>query len=257
MERPAPAGRPGRRARAASPGRGDPSASPALQVFSAQPERQAQPERPERRAQGTGPTGLPGTASNTGATGPTGTTGTTGPTGPTGPGGGTSIFMSSGAATLTTDVTGAPQTVDLLPLSGVLDSNNTSAEVATQVVPVNLTFTTLRGQVILQNSQNLVGTFLSINAQLFHGSGGSAPTATGLNCTAAPAFTGIVGIGTLATFSCTGSSIPFAAGRHRLRDSSPHRQQESSCPTRSTSRQPSASPSSRPPARGRQPVCRS
>jgi hypothetical protein len=110
-------------------------------------------------------------------------------------------------------VVGNPSQTALLPLSGVLDSSNTNPITATQAVPSAITFTGLRGRLTNSSAQLLVGTSLIITARLFHGAeGASSLVATSLACTAAPLFTGFINTNDFATFSCTGASVPFAAG---------------------------------------------
>jgi hypothetical protein len=110
-----------------------------------------------------------------------------------------------------TSFLGIGGTVTLLPLSGQLSANNTDADGATQVVPGNVTITSLRGRIVNRTIQALVGTTIVVTATLFHGSGGG-PLLPALSCDAIPFFTGIVAPGTVAEFVCTGASIPFVAG---------------------------------------------
>jgi hypothetical protein len=167
----------------------------------------------------TGPTGLTGAIGVTGSTGATGSTGSTGSTGNTGntgvtgaAGTGSAVFMSGGPAVLTTLAGGESGESEILPLSGQLEEPNNETEAASQIVPTNLTFTALRGQVVNETSLSLIGTTITINAQLWRSSGGGPLSGTSLNCTAVPPFTGIVLKGTTSTFECTGASVPFAAG---------------------------------------------
>ncbi len=158
----------------------------------------------------TGPTGLTGPVGVTGSTGSTGNTGNTGVTGAAGTG--SAIFMSGGPAVLTTTAGGGSGESEILPLSGQLEETNNSTEAASQIVPTNLTFTALRGQIVNKIPLSLVGTTVTVSAQLWRSSGGGPLSGTALNCAASPPFTGVIGTGTTATFECTGFSVPFAAG---------------------------------------------
>lgn len=114
---------------------------------------------------------------------------------------------------LTTIAGGLADQVTLLPLSGHLWFSNASADVATQVVPVNLVFTTLRGRIVNQLALALIGTTISVNATLFHApAGGAVLVPTALSCVASPALTGIIPIGFVADFNCGAFAIPFSAG---------------------------------------------
>ncbi len=97
-------------------------------------------------------------------------------------------------------------TVTLLPLSGQLSANNTDADVATQVVPGNVTITSLRGRIVNRNSLALGGATIVVTATLYHGSG-VGPLLPALSCDATPSFTGIVAPGTVAEFFCTIASF--------------------------------------------------
>jgi hypothetical protein len=178
-----------------------------------------------------GPTGVTGPAGAEGPTGVTGPAGAEGPTGVTGPTGaigqqgqtGPTMLIAGGPAFVNTDGTGAAKEVSFLPLSGqILQSVNSvegvqspsvGAEQVTQLIPTDLTITGMRGQLY---PRTFFGTgpqtTITITAQLFHGSGLSLPTPTGLSCTAAPALSGPVEFEPIASFDCAGPSVPFAAG---------------------------------------------
>jgi len=173
----------------------------------------------------TGPTGVTGTEGPTGATGATGTTGVTGVTGVTGeigPTGATGVtgadgassttLFSGGPATLTTIAGGLPGEVELLPLSGQLEEPNSKPEVATQVVPAPITVSTLYGQITNQTPLALVGTTITVTAEVYRGAGGGPASPTGLSCTAAPPLTGIVVKDDISTFACTGAPVAFSPG---------------------------------------------
>lgn len=180
-----------------------------------------------------GPTGVTGPIGVTGVTGPTGPTGVTGPSGATGPTGATgttgatgassTMLLSGGPGVLTTIAGGLPGDVLALPLSGQLQSPNTAfdsslseseaARIATQVVPAATTVDSIYGRIETKTAMSLVGTTIFVNAQLYRGTGGGTPVATSLTCDAAPAFTGVLVAGTVATFACGGGSpIALAPG---------------------------------------------
>jgi len=182
----------------------------------------------------TGPAGPTGATGATGATGPqgpggpqgeTGETGETGPqglTGPAGPAGGDTMLLSGGPAVLTTVLGGLVGTVNLLPLSGQLTSENSSPNTpvddtarwkVTQVVPRATTLTRMAGWFVLRNAMTLIGTTVTVEAQLYLApSASDTPTAVpGATCTAAPALTGILAVGTTMSCNVTGLSIPVTA----------------------------------------------
>lgn len=164
----------------------------------------------------TGATGVTGLTGSTGATGTTGVTGEIGPTGATGVTGAEGVssttLFSGGPSTLTTIVGGLPGEVELLPLSGQLEEPNGKPEVATQVVPAPITISTLYGQITNETPLALVGTTVTITAQVYQGAGGGAPSSTGLICTATPPLTGLVAKDEISTFGCTGPPVAFSPG---------------------------------------------
>jgi hypothetical protein len=172
----------------------------------------------------TGSTGPTGPTGVTGVTGPTGATGVTGPTGVTGATGatGSPMLLTGGPAVLTTLVTGLPGEDNVLPLSGQLQSSNSApdssiegsegARTATQVIPADTILSSIQGRIENTVAMSLIGTTITVNAQLYKGSGFTEPTPTALTCDAFPPYTGIIAIGTIATFSCNGAPVAFNAG---------------------------------------------
>ncbi len=192
----------------------------------------------------TGPIGIQGPAGQTGAQGPIGATGLQGPTGaqgeiglpgPTGPAGpagasGGKAIMSSSAKgmALTTLAGGLTGNVAVLPLNGyvpsapmqslaggLLDLTATqAADGVPQSFPADVTITGLSGQVQNTAAMSLIGTTISIQAQLYVASQGSNTFAPvpGATCTMAPSYTGILAIGSSLTCITSGLSIPVVAG---------------------------------------------
>ncbi len=140
------------------------------------------------------------------------------------------VFMTATSnATLTTIAGGLAGNVAVLPLSGYvktayatplssgsIDLTPTAGSDTTP--PYTLladgTFTAIRGTLHLEQALSLVGTTVTVTAQVY-----SSPSATatlfpvpGTACTFAPALTGIVAVGTSAQCSLTGLSIPYTAG---------------------------------------------
>jgi hypothetical protein len=84
-----------------------------------------------------------------------------------------------------------------------------------QVLPSNVTFGSMAVNFVLGQAMSLVGSTITLNAQLYTVSGGTGiPTAVpGFNCTLVPAFTGVLAAGTT-TSSCilTGGTGTFSPG---------------------------------------------
>jgi len=182
-------------------------------------------EGPQGEEGPTGPAGPEGPQGDEGPTGPTGPEGPQGDTGPAGPSGGDAVLMSGGPATLTTLAGGLVGTANLLPISGQLENANGSTLVgglpsddnarwdATQVVPRAMTLTRMAGWFVTRNAASLIGTTLTVSAQLYLApSASDTPTPVpGATCTAAPGLTGIVALGTTLSCNTTGLSIPVTA----------------------------------------------
>lgn len=175
-----------------------------------------------------GATGATGALGPIGATGATGSTGATGATGVTGPAG-SQVFMASTATAVTTTVAGGlAGTAAVLPMSGYTDTaysasiggGNTIDLMPSGSVPAPQTFlndgfvTQMRGTIYVKTSSALIGTTVTLTAQLYVGSGFSTvmTPVPGAACTFAPALTGIVSVGTSATCAVTGLFIPYSAG---------------------------------------------
>jgi BclB C-terminal domain-containing protein len=193
----------------------------------------------------TGPTGVQGPAGQTGAQGPIGATGLQGPTGaqgdiglpgptgatgPAGASGGKAIMSSSAKGmVLTTLGGGLVGNVAVLPLNGYVPAAPTqsllsgmldltaiqSADGVPQLFPADVTITGLSGYVQNTVAMSLVGTTISIQAQLYTSPQGSNVFAAvpGAVCTMAPFFTGIISLGASAECAIAGLNIPVAAGR--------------------------------------------
>jgi hypothetical protein len=112
----------------------------------------------------------------------------------------------------------APPTPAYLPLSGLLTAGDgtPSSAAVTQTFPGAMTITAMRGEAVTTTAVSGQPVPLPIEAQLFKGASGAAPVASGPPCTATPAVPPAVPIpiGSTFTFSCTGLSIPVAAGDH-------------------------------------------
>ncbi len=194
----------------------------------------AGPAGPVGPAGATGPTGPPG-AGAPGPTGPTGAAGApgapgpAGPTGATGPAGsgGTVYASSSGTPIVATTILGGlAGTVGIMPLSGANNFSGlplaggdvfTSASNAAGMVQIlpKLTFITgMEGRFTASTNQLLVGTTVTVTAQLYTDQGGIGilSAVPGAVCTMAPPLTGIVSPGDERSCSATGLSIAVGAG---------------------------------------------
>jgi hypothetical protein len=174
------------------------------------PDGPAGPQGPQGPSGPTGPSGPPG---------PLGPIGPAGPDGPAGPPGAGPTLLSGGPATLTTIAGGLAGTVNLLPLSGQLLSANAAADpptsavelAATQVLPRATTLTAVRARFVNTAALTLIGTTVSLTAQLYLSSGSGAPTPVpGALCTVS--LVGIISIGDITDCAATGLSIPMTAG---------------------------------------------
>ncbi|MEC0124435.1 exosporium glycoprotein BclB-related protein [Paenibacillus pabuli] len=177
----------------------------------------------------TGATGTPGTAGVTGATGTAGTTGVTGATGAAGAGaiipyasglpvalttvlGGllnTSSLVGFGSSATGISVNGG--IIDLTGAAGTLLNFAFSASRAGTITSLAAYFSTTAGL-------SLVGTTVTITAQLYHSTtpDNSFTAVPGAVVTLAPPLTGILSVGTISSGVTTGLSIPVAAGDRLL-----------------------------------------
>lgn len=173
-----------------------------------------------------GPIGLTGPAGPIGLTGPAGPIGLTGATGPTGPAGsgGTGMMLSgvgsgtSNYATVTTLAGGLTGQVSALPLSGYLSTpisgtisgttfnfSSTPSGGVMQPLPMDTTFTRMNTIVTVKTPLSLVGTTVTLTAQLFKFDGSSATEVPDATCSVQ--LTGIVAAGS--TYPC--NNIELAA----------------------------------------------
>ncbi len=170
-----------------------------------------------------GPQGPQGPQGLQGVPGPTGDVGPQGPAGPAGSGA-ILTASSSEVGTATTLVGGLAGTATVLPLSGS-DSQSgvpvtggvvdlTVGSSLAQVIPTNTVLTSISGRLSTTVAQSLVGTTLTVSAQLYTApSGSNAFTPVpGAMCTMAPGLTGLLALGTVVDCSTTGLNIPLLAG---------------------------------------------
>ncbi|MGA7436319.1 MAG: hypothetical protein WBW44_11995, partial [Solirubrobacterales bacterium] len=173
-----------------------------------------------------GPRGVAGDQGPTGATGAkgvgaAGATGATGPTGIAGAGGAATVLTSNGPLLPTTLVGGLPGQVALLPLSGTLDQPQSmelppefsETKGVMQAIPRDGEITSISGWFHSNTALSLVATTISLNGSIYSSDGDSPPSKlAGTSCNTAPALTGIIAIGTITKFSCSGLNVPVASG---------------------------------------------
>ena len=100
-------------------------------------------------------------------------------------------------------------------LAGSLDlSALQAANAMPHSFPINGVITGLSAQVQNTASLSLVGTLISLQAQLYASAQGDNAfyPVPGATCTMAPAYTGIITIGSISSCITTGLSIPVTAG---------------------------------------------
>jgi BclB C-terminal domain-containing protein len=181
----------------------------------------------------TGATGVTGTTGATGATGVTGDTGATGLTGAIGATGATGVTGEAGAATiipvssganpinLTTIAGGLSGDVGLIAFGGSTSTTLTGGTIDETNIG-SYSFTMPRAGTITDISAffrtttalSLVGSTVTITAQLYQATSGSnvfVPV-PGAVVTLAPSLTGLNSIGTTASGTVTGLSIPVSPG---------------------------------------------
>ncbi|RNL64376.1 hypothetical protein EFK50_07575 [Nocardioides marmoriginsengisoli] len=177
-----------------------------------------------------GTDGAPGAAGPQGPVGPPGADGTDGTDGADGADGAGTIFAaSSGAApaVATTVLGGLAGTGAALPLSGAFVENGVTLTGGTidstslgvpQVFPRDGTVTAVTGRAVLSNALSLIGTTVTLQAQLYtSSSGGTTMTPVpGTQCILTPALTGVLTIGTVLDCSVTGLSIPVTQGTNAM-----------------------------------------
>lgn len=157
----------------------------------------------------TGPAGMPGATGATGAEGPTGATGATGENG-----GSASVLTSNGPMTPTTMLGGDPGQVGFLPLSGTLTSAPSVATAVIQTIPRDGQVTSFTGWFYNTSALALIGTTVTLTGKLYVSQDPQTlpQWVFGSTCSAAPALTGIVSIGTITSFTCDGLTIPVTQG---------------------------------------------
>jgi len=175
----------------------------------------------------TGGVGPPGVAGVTGATGATGTTGATGAAGISGAGAIIPFASGVGSYPVTTTVGGLPGTGLMLgfgagdstnsPVAGTVDLAAEDSNMAF-VVPRNGVLTDVSFHISNTTAQVLIGSTVTLRAQLYRAVGGSNSfTAVPGTITAgSPAFTGILAIGTTSAATTSGLSIPVVQGDRLL-----------------------------------------
>lgn len=168
----------------------------------------------------TGPTGATGATGATGSIGPTGDTGATGATGP-----GAIIPFASGSITTMTTVLGGIIGTQTVLGFGSNDIVTTAGGVITLIendfafsMPRDGTITSLAAYYSVAVEAPLVGSTVTITAQLY-----SSPTPNdifapiaGASVVLSPAMSGTVIVGTIASGTTTGLSIPVTAGTRLL-----------------------------------------
>lgn len=171
-----------------------------------------------------GADGASGATGATGVTGPTGDTGATGVTGATGAGGVSFLMSSASNSDMTTTAGGLSGNVIVLPLSGHIGTASTGITVVGGVLDNTLlglaqpfaadcTITSISGYFTSRNALALIGSTITIQAQLYTSSAfdNSLTPVPGALVTFAPALTGIVGIGNVCNGVTSGLSIPISA----------------------------------------------
>jgi hypothetical protein len=180
----------------------------------------------------TGPNGATGATGPLGPTGPNGATGATGPTGPTGATGANGVsggFESSAGVTMTSTAGGLAGPAAVLPLEGViqtapnfdasgsLTAGSSGTAYVGQIVAQDETLTSMRVSFVNGIAQSLVGSTVTVTAQLYVSEDGQAYTAVpGAIVTLVPPMTGIVAVGAVSSGVTTGLSIPLPAGQYAV-----------------------------------------
>lgn len=174
-----------------------------------------------------GPTGPAGLQGPTGATGDIGLPGPAGPTGPAGASGGKAIMSSSAKGmALTTIVGGLPGNVAILPMNGYVPAAamqsliggnldltaQQAADGVPQSFPADGVITGLSAQIQNTNASSLIGSTISVQAQLYTSVDNVFRPVPGAVCTMAPVYAALVAIGTISNCIVTGLSIPVTAG---------------------------------------------
>ncbi|MDO8212445.1 hypothetical protein [Conexibacter sp. CPCC 206217] len=219
-----PAGPSGDAGPAGAPG---PAGSPGER--GAQGERGPAGSQGERGAQGErGPQGERGAQGERGPQGERGAQGAPGDDGAPGPQGapGTGAMLTAGGHTAPSTVAGGlVGGVGVLPLSGQLGEapvvplsgpvlSGPDVQAQTQSFPRDATLTDMTGRFVTTAALNLVGTTVTIQAQLFTAPAGSTilTPVPGAICIAAPQLTGSLPGGIVSSCQTSGLAIPISAG---------------------------------------------
>ena len=184
----------------------------------------SRPSGPDRRSR---PHWCHGPSRSDGAQGDIGLPGPTGPAGPAGASGGKAIMSSSAKGmALTTIAGGLPGNVAVLPMNGYVPAAamqsliggnldltaQQAADGVPQSFPADGVITGLTAQIQNTSALSLVGTTISLQAQLYTSVGNVFSPVPGAVCTMAPSYTGILTIGTISSCIVTGLSIPVTSG---------------------------------------------
>ncbi|AIQ54469.1 exosporium glycoprotein BclB-related protein [Paenibacillus sp. FSL R7-0331] len=189
----------------------------------------------------TGVTGATGTAGATGVTGATGTAGATGVTGATGTAGATGVTGPTGSGAIIPYASGLPAALttvlgSLLNTSSLIGFGNSATGVTITGGVIDLTgaagtllnfafsvpragtITSLAGYFSTTAALSLVGSTVTITAQLFRSTtpNNTFTAVPGALVTLAPPLTGILSLGTISSGLTSGLSIPVAAGDRLL-----------------------------------------
>ncbi|WP_353179745.1 hypothetical protein [Delftia acidovorans] len=136
--------------------------------------------------------------------------------------------MSSSAKgmALTTIVGGLPGNVAILPMNGYVPAAamqsliggnldltaQQAADGVPQSFPADGVITGLSAQIQNTNALSLIGSTISVQAQLYTSVDNVFRPVPGAVCTMAPVYTGLLAIGAISSCVVTGLSIPVAAG---------------------------------------------
>lgn len=174
-----------------------------------------------------GDQGDPGPKGDQGDPGPKGDQGDPGPAGADGDDGTSSKVVMSGSAgeaAMTTIAGGLAGTVAVLPLNGAVSTAesgsvfggtvDTTASPYPQTFPADFTLTDFAMSSSLTQALNLLGTTVTMSAQLYTSTLGDnvMSPVPGASCVASPALTGSVTIGTIVSCRTSGLAIPITAG---------------------------------------------
>jgi hypothetical protein len=134
-----------------------------------------------------------------------------------------SNVTNSSGAVMTTIAGGLPGEGVVLSLGGSVDTaTQTSFSGSTpntflgqmQIFPSAVTLSSMSAKFVLGVAQVLVGTTVTLTAQLYKVPNGStsATAVSGFNCQLSPSLTGVVAVDTLASCTASGLNASFSAG---------------------------------------------